>query len=827
MTTESFFRALFRNTEGMVGIFDAQKKLTSYFANHDFLAAAEHAKVVSESGSDAYMNVCTRRTALDPYKRGSESDVPNVQCLWADIDYGLVGHKSSTCPPTSQDAFLLLEDLPRPSLVVNSGGGLHAYWLLDAVVETAHGKALNKALQAKIAKAAEARGWHCDAACFSPAWMLRVPGTMNHKHNQLRPVSVVSAPMTRYSASKFTTDGEVKIKSNVSVEPKPTTKSAVLARAEMKAWLKKHKKPWAKAILRGEAFGAPGERDTMINEVCATIGFKDPDTDPEALLEILRLSLVEMADAAHCDKDPYDVALEKLSRHQATARQERAEKEKQDAEIREIVARKARVITDQTTAQTEAQGGKYTAEELQSFYTKQDCSSMEFEKRWIIQRGETFYVFVDGKYMPPLSRGELEGSLPRDLAPAPVELTIETAQGGMRYKKTAELLRDYSTVARHSEANMTVSDSYYDHRTQTFVEAACRRRPLKAREDKQVHAWLLLLGGDRAELLLDWIATITELDRQTCAVYIVGKPGDGKTMFAEGLARLYTTGAPTELESVLGNFNESLLHCPIIFGDEKMPSQLGNSGTVRQIIGSNSRQLKRKFRTEADLVGAIRLILAANNDTLLNFEESLSAWDQEAVAKRFLYVMPSPKCGAYLRALGGRTGTNDWITGDRIACHALWLKETRQVVRGDRFLVEADSKALSRMLATQGKWPGLVCEWICKHIYQPSVAVKASAIQIGDGKIYANATELGNLWSIYLTNQAAPTAGLLGRTLSKLSTDKIRLGTQRYHVLDVETVLDWADRNQVGDVEAMRAAVEGAVIEHKAKIIALPRLDDR
>jgi hypothetical protein len=835
MNTEAFLRNLFQHSTGYVGVFDSRFRSTSYFDLQSLSAASEHALSVSEGGGDAYMNVCTRTTRLPTEQRGGEADVPNVQTLWADIDYGTLGHKSDKCPPTVQDAYSLFSDLPKPSIVVNSGGGLHCYWLLASPIATAHGKELNKALQTHIANTAQQRGWHCDAKCFNPAWMLRVPGTKNHKAKPARDVTIVSAPLARYKPEAF---GAVQY-TTPSAKPKPehaplaaaleprATKTPTEARLAMREWLKTSKKEWAKPLLRGESFAEPGERDTTINTVCATLAFVDPDTDAEALVEVMRASLEAMAEDAPCDKDPVDNAIEKLTRHQVTARQDRANQEQWDREMRERQAQRARAAAEQRLTETptsaEPTSGVYTDAEILEYAQSQHCSVEEFRRRWIIQKADTFYVFVSGRYMPPIMRTELEVSLPRDLAPATIEWSVPT-NNGSRPKKVAEILRDHCTVARSVQANMTVDNSYYDEKTQTFVEAACRKRPIVPREDPVVHEWLTLLGGDNSEPLLDWVATFTDLSRQTCAVYLVGRPGDGKTMFAEGLARIYTIGAPTELESVLSNFNEALLDCPLIFGDEKIPSMIGDSGDLRQIIGKNSRKLKRKHKAEADLVGAVRLILAANNDTLLTFEENLSAWDQQAVAQRFLYVTPSPRCKDFLISLGGRSGTDDWVTGDRIAAHALWLRDNRKVQPGERFLVQASSAALSRMLATQGKWPGLVCEWLCRHLTTPQMMMAGAAVRVGDGEYLVNSTAISEYWQNYIKSNNVPTSALLGRTLKTMSIGQKQIGSSRYHSIDIDTLMDWAGRNHVGDVDEMRAKIAAPFVEKSTgKVLEMKR----
>ena len=90
----------------------------------------ETAAEASERLSDhrnAYFNVGLRpHENADPYRRGGSDDVMAIPGLWADLDYG----KQQKRYPPSLDATLEIVDaLPqRPPLLVDSGGGLHAYW---------------------------------------------------------------------------------------------------------------------------------------------------------------------------------------------------------------------------------------------------------------------------------------------------------------------------------------------------------------------------------------------------------------------------------------------------------------------------------------------------------------------------------------------------------------------------------------------------------------------------------------------------------------------------------------------------------------------------
>ena len=114
-----------------------------------------------------------------------------INCLYADYDCkhfdagldGIIAH---------------LDTLPLyPSVVVNSGGGLHAYWLFSRPV------VLNTP-QHKARMARAQRLWvdavvHADPSVKDLARVLRLPGTLNHKYSPPRVVEVIEGdPIRRW-----------------------------------------------------------------------------------------------------------------------------------------------------------------------------------------------------------------------------------------------------------------------------------------------------------------------------------------------------------------------------------------------------------------------------------------------------------------------------------------------------------------------------------------------------------------------------------------------------------------------------------------------------
>jgi hypothetical protein len=111
-------------------------------------------------GWGAYFAVGLRIPGLSRWKRGGASEVVALPAFYTDIDN-----------PTDATLMKLRGARLPPSVIVHSGGGYHAYWLLDEPTRD-----LNMARQVLQGLA---RTFGGDG--LSPAQSLRLPGTVNHK----------------------------------------------------------------------------------------------------------------------------------------------------------------------------------------------------------------------------------------------------------------------------------------------------------------------------------------------------------------------------------------------------------------------------------------------------------------------------------------------------------------------------------------------------------------------------------------------------------------------------------------------------------------------
>lgn len=168
---------------------------------------------LSLSGRDAYVGVSTKAyKSLGSHARGTEDHALSNLAVVLDVDVGTDGHPNGKRrPPTEEAALALLAALPlKPSLVVRSGGGLHAWYLFKEPlsIRTPSQKNLARGCSAGWHEVAQREaskyGWTLDAT-HDLVRVFRIPGTKNYKLRQNpRPVELLMHdPKVRYSVEDF------------------------------------------------------------------------------------------------------------------------------------------------------------------------------------------------------------------------------------------------------------------------------------------------------------------------------------------------------------------------------------------------------------------------------------------------------------------------------------------------------------------------------------------------------------------------------------------------------------------------------------------------
>ena len=127
------------------------------------------------------------------------SNAQFFQALWMDVDCGadkavpndkgvVKGYIDQTTGLQEVRRFCKAAHLPRP-IIVDSGRGLHFYWILSSVISRGDWEPLSKALAALCVQ----HNLIVDPSVFEASRVLRPPGTFNHKEESPLAVTVISS----------------------------------------------------------------------------------------------------------------------------------------------------------------------------------------------------------------------------------------------------------------------------------------------------------------------------------------------------------------------------------------------------------------------------------------------------------------------------------------------------------------------------------------------------------------------------------------------------------------------------------------------------------
>lgn len=165
-------------------------------------AAAEYAvKLDRRRPKGIYTQVTTLRE--NPSEgRGGEDLAHALTHLWADGDFGTVGHKpgpDDLPAPPSEDAVTKVvteSGLPEPSGWAHSGGGYNPVWqladthVISSEEDRARTKELTMTWQAILAAQAYRYGWSWDTEVGNLDRLMKLPGTVNRKEGLERATGI-------------------------------------------------------------------------------------------------------------------------------------------------------------------------------------------------------------------------------------------------------------------------------------------------------------------------------------------------------------------------------------------------------------------------------------------------------------------------------------------------------------------------------------------------------------------------------------------------------------------------------------------------------------
>jgi len=205
---QEFFEALFGEavTEARrIAVFTLPDRRTRHFSS--LKAAALHAAKEANT-KDVYFGAGLAGANFG--RRSSASDVAAIGGLWADIDCAAPHRRDKRLPRSLEEARAVLDRLPfAPSMIVDSGHGLHVWWLFkepwvfDSDDERLEAAKIAKGWHGLVCATAESLGWRLENL-GDLARVMRPPGTWNRKGDPPLEVRVVEEhPGRRYNPDDF------------------------------------------------------------------------------------------------------------------------------------------------------------------------------------------------------------------------------------------------------------------------------------------------------------------------------------------------------------------------------------------------------------------------------------------------------------------------------------------------------------------------------------------------------------------------------------------------------------------------------------------------
>lgn len=197
MDALTFFEELYPDPDvrGFLPLWTKEQRNTRWFTLAQLKRAAKYVEEVAETNHDIYFGVGLHRTRPRT-GRGKADTVCAIPGAWVDLDVADPGHKSGKHYfPTKEAAHMFLRNLPvKPTLIVDTGGGLHGWWLFKELFEIENEKDRQQAETVTLSWQAFLRRQAAEFDIDPTADLARVMrpvGSINAKTGKPRPVRLL------------------------------------------------------------------------------------------------------------------------------------------------------------------------------------------------------------------------------------------------------------------------------------------------------------------------------------------------------------------------------------------------------------------------------------------------------------------------------------------------------------------------------------------------------------------------------------------------------------------------------------------------------------
>ena len=208
MVPSQFLKTLWgERPPGLVHVWSLPDEMTKWYAKFD--GVDDYASKNTEKDLYTGVGLTAPGARISPKERVRSNNVYGIAGLWADLDIADPVHKATNLPPTLTAAQELLEQaLFAPTLLVNSGHGLQAWWLFQkpwvfqTPEERLQAQALTQWWHQEISRPFREQGWSVDAV-HDLARAMRLPGTINNRGKEPVQAQVMESRGPRHDRQEF------------------------------------------------------------------------------------------------------------------------------------------------------------------------------------------------------------------------------------------------------------------------------------------------------------------------------------------------------------------------------------------------------------------------------------------------------------------------------------------------------------------------------------------------------------------------------------------------------------------------------------------------
>lgn len=174
------------------------------FPDQRFCDTREEVDVIAQEFISKKVNAYFGCAKYGPLNNRTKSNAEYFRAVWLDIDCGVDKAESGKGYATQSDGLVAFKQfcidtkLPQP-IIVDSGYGLHLYWLLDEVISRREWEPLSERLE----ELCRENNLVVDPAVFEAARVLRIPNTFNFKGATPAPVRVINEVSKRISYAEM------------------------------------------------------------------------------------------------------------------------------------------------------------------------------------------------------------------------------------------------------------------------------------------------------------------------------------------------------------------------------------------------------------------------------------------------------------------------------------------------------------------------------------------------------------------------------------------------------------------------------------------------